>query len=119
MAGCVVCAKPPGELGITVDVTFRPGRIGPRVFTEVPHRAAGVQLCPDCWKADPLLVALLEGGDLEPVIELRGRGCRVECRGHRRGRRARFWSPFRAATGVPGDARCPVCWGPIEVPEET
>lgn len=118
MAGCAVCGAPLGEFGVRLDVTFRPGRLGPRVFAEVPHRAEGVELCADCWKSNPLLRALLESGELEPVIELRGQGCRVECRGHRRGRAARFWSPFQGARGIPEGARCPVCWGPIEVPEE-
>lgn len=119
MTGCVVCGRPPGELGIRLDVTFQPGPLGPRFHAEVPHRAGAIDLCTACWKDNPLVRALLESGDLEPVIELRGWGCRVECTGHQRGRVRRFWSPFRAYRGIPAVGRCPVCWGPIAVEEET
>lgn len=112
-----MCGGVLGDLAVTVDVTFAAGQLGPRVFAEVPYRVSGWGVCAGCTVADPLLMRVLESGELAAVIP--PSGCVVSCRGHRRSRVSRFWSPFRGATGVPADARCPVCWGPIEVPEET
>ncbi len=117
MVGCAVCGQSPGEHAIRLaEVRFAPGQIGREVAT-VPYRMTDVVLCADCWRADPLVRALLASGDLDPVTEMRGRGCRVECNGYQRGRVARWWSPFRGHRGVPEVGRCPVCWGPIEIPE--
>jgi hypothetical protein len=117
MAGCYVCGKNP-DPGVRIDVMFHPGRIGPREFAEVPYRMRGVDLCWEDVQGSEVLRQILASGELEPVVELRGDGCRVECSGHRRGRVRRFWSPFRGHRGVPEVGRCPVCWGPIAVEEE-
>lgn len=116
MVGCVVCGGQLDDLALRLDLTFHPGSLGPDTAIAVPHRATEIGVCYADWKANPVVRMVLSSGELSALPS--SRGCRVECSGHRRGRLARFWSPFRGARGVPAVGKCPVCWGPIEIPQE-